>query len=224
MWLNKKSTRWVLFLFWSELFGDIVEAVEMVEAHCRKLSATLCDVCFRIVIWNVGQTDGYILLFPVGGKPMEVVNNLTVVCRSISAIDVWIHILDVNNVVVDVGSHRLKMSAVDIQRRLHVSTPSRWFQFAETDYFVASQQGFAASEGDTTVRRLKVKVIHHNLIHYFLYIHLPPHTISPEALLIKTILTAQRTAMECHQRGDTLSVRSKAVTTDSYQRGLHVIR
>ena len=114
----------------SELFGDIVEAVEMVEAHCRKLSATLCDVCFRIVIWNVGQTDGYILLFPVGGKPMEVVNNLTVVCRGISAIDVWIHILDVNNVVVDVGSHRLYMSAVDIQRRLHVSTPSRWFQFA----------------------------------------------------------------------------------------------
>jgi hypothetical protein len=30
--------------------------------------------------------------------------------------------------------------------------------------------------------------------------------------------------VECNQRGDTLSVRSKAVTTDSYQRGLHVIR
>ena len=75
---------------------------------------------------NMWQSDGHFTEVFVFGKPMEVLNDALVVYRGIEMIDVWIHVLDIDKIMVDIGGHSLQVTAFDIQRRLDIYSPFFW--------------------------------------------------------------------------------------------------
>jgi hypothetical protein len=88
-------------------------------------------------------------------------------------------------------------------------------QLAKIDDSIATQQRFTASKNNTTTCCLVIEIVHHHLVEDLLHIHLAPDAFSLEALCIKTVLTAQRTAMKGYEGGHALSVSSQSVTTNT---------
>ena len=137
---------------------------------------------------NMWQSDGYLTEVYVFSKPMEVLYDALVVYRGIAMVDVWVHILYIDKIMVDIGCYSLQVTAFDIQRRLDINTPFFWSQFAKANDLVAPQQWLTSSKCDASIRGLEIKVIHHHLVQDVQSIHPSPHAISPQALGIQAVL------------------------------------
>ena len=143
------------------------------------MGAALGYVGGGVVIGDMGQADGYLLRFYVGDEPTEIVDYLTIVYRSISTIDVGIHVLYIYYIMVDIWSYSLQMAEIYIKRCFDSDMPVSRLQLAKGYYLITSKQWFATTKGYSSIRSLKVQIVDHHLVQYLLCIHLLPHAIRP---------------------------------------------
>ena len=108
-----------------------------------------------------------------------------------------------------------------VERRLQIDAPLLRAQTTERLDERAAQQGLAAAEANAAARSLEVEVVDHRILQQPGLVHRAPDGVSIPALLVDTVLTAQRTAMKTHQRGDSGSVDAQPVATDGKKRYFH---
>jgi hypothetical protein len=132
-----------------------------------------------VVIGDMGQADGYLLRFYVGDEPTEIVDYLTIVYRSISTIDVGIHVFYIYYIMVYVWSYSQEMMDIYIKRCFYSDVPVSRFQLTKGYYLITPKQWFATTKGYSSTRSLKVQIVDHHLVKYLLCIHLLPHAIRP---------------------------------------------
>ena len=113
---------------------EIIKTIEVGESHRFQLGATLDYVGGGVVIGNMGQTDGYLLHLYVSDEPTEIVDYLNIIYRSISTIDVGIHVLYIYYIVVDVWSYSLQMATIYIKRCFDSNVPVSRLQLAKGYY------------------------------------------------------------------------------------------
>lgn len=157
------------------------------------------------------------MLQTLRGEVAEIVHNLSVVLLAIAAIDVGRKILYIYIIMGYVGDDLLQAGKGDVERGLDVDVPLRRTPPAELGNGLAAQQGLAAAEADAAARGLEVEVVEHHLLQQLTNLQLPPHAFRAQALAVQTVATAQRTAVEGHQRGDARAVGGQAVAADAYE-------
>ena len=108
-WSQEPTLWYACLLVLFVLSYDIIKTIKISESHRFQLGAAQGYVGGGVVIGDMGQADGYLLRFYVGDEPVEIVDYLTIVYRSISTIDVGIHVFYIYYIMVYVWSYSQEM-------------------------------------------------------------------------------------------------------------------
>lgn len=99
------------------------------------------------------------MLSPCIGYQAEVVEDKVVALACVAAVNVGVHILDVDNKGIDHREQSLDVGRRHVERRLKIELPCRATQFAKLAYKLRTQARLAATEGNTAVCGDEIKLV-----------------------------------------------------------------
>ena len=181
--------------------------IDVGNAQCGEMVATVANILAGVVVRDVGHahddTFGHVILTQ---EPLQVVEHTLVVLTRVTAVDVGVHVLDVNDVLMHMGQQALQVQAVNIQGSFHRDMPLGWSDAAKGLNELTADSRLATAKGDASTRGKEIEVIDHHLVEQFGWCDCSGEAISPQALGIQAILAVQRAAVESNQRGQPLPV------------------
>ena len=197
------------------LSDDVVQLVDVFYSYFAQLRDASGNVLGGVVVWDVRHTHHQVFLPYMLNQPFQVLHHLGVVAIGVGFVDFGIAVLDVNDVVVNHFRHGFHLRQWHIERGLYGQTPSLSCQLTERLDEIHAQQWLTTTKTDTTMCSNEIKIVDaHLLVERFGRVVL--HSVgSIVADIVQTIATMQRTALKCHECGNTFAVDADAMTRNA---------
>lgn len=154
----------------------------------------------------------------------EIVKNKVIALPRIAAVNVGIHILDVDNKSIDYREHPLDIGCRDIERCFKINLPIWAAKPTKLADEIRAQTRLAAAESHTAICGEKIKLVDSHFIIKRLRRILSESASVAQRLRVQTIPTTERTTMKSHKRCHAVAVGGKTVTRNAYDLGAMLIK
>ena len=184
-----------------------------------KIRLAIIYVILSVVVRYVGQAqrDARQQFGVLRGYPLQVVYDALVASAGVCLVYLRVHVLDVYEPFLCVGQYQLNVPARHVETGLNGYAPFLRTLLTESLYVLAVKQGLAAAECHPSAGGKEIQLVYAHLVDKLLHGALHAHRVIRYALRVKAVFAAQRTTVECHERGHALAVHRHAVTRYAYQ-------
>ena len=201
---------------------NVSKNIETSEAHATQLPQTFIYVRARIIIWYLRNAHHDVGGTSLLGHPLQVLHDLTVAPSCITFVMLRIHVLDVDKELIHHGQQPFQTLTRHVQASFECDAPLRAAQGTERRNEIGLQARLSAAECHATARCQEIEAIYGEFFVELFRRHAAPHALRLMTLVVQTVSARQRTAMECHQRGNSLTVRCQSMPINAYERSLDV--
>ena len=184
-----------------------------------KLLLTLGAQGLIVIIRDEGEAQGAAVLKSQLLQPQQVVHQWRDVVLGVTAVDVGVQVLDVDEPMVYEGRKCLDVLRTNRQTRFDIEVPLGGHEAMKLSDEVAPQTGFTSSETDAAARGQEIEVIDFDPLQQFLRREVEVCLFGRCALRIEAIGTLQRALTESRQRGHSLAIGGNAVSRHADEGG-----